>query len=67
MTNDIFPIDTCVITLLTLEWLGALMIKHVFLQNGQVLGNCNYKLRSTLIFWSILLQLTLSEDQRLHR
>ncbi len=34
MTNDVFLIDTCIITLLTLKWLGALMIEHVFLQNS---------------------------------
>lgn len=45
MTNDIFSIDTCVITLITLEWLGALMIEHVFLEKRQLLGNFNCKLR----------------------
>lgn len=44
MTIDIFSIDTCVITLLTLEWLGALMIEHVFLEKRQLLGN--YKLQT---------------------
>lgn len=34
MTNDIFLVDTCVVTLLTLERLGAFMIKHVFLENN---------------------------------
>lgn len=34
VANDILPIDTCVITFFTLERLGALMIEHVFLQNG---------------------------------
>lgn len=34
MAKDIFLIDTCVVTLITLERLGALMIEHVFLQNS---------------------------------
>lgn len=35
MANDIFPVDTCVITLFALERLGALVIEHVFLQNSR--------------------------------
>lgn len=35
MTDDIFPVDTCVITFITLERFGALMIEHVFLQKSQ--------------------------------
>lgn len=34
VADDIFPVDTCVITLLTLERLGAFMIEHVFLQSS---------------------------------
>lgn len=34
VAKDIFLVDTCVITLLALEWLGALVIEHVFLQNS---------------------------------
>lgn len=35
MANDIFLIDTRVITLVTLKRFGALMVEHVFLQNSE--------------------------------
>lgn len=71
MAKDVFLVDTGVITLVTLEWLLALVVEHVLLQNTQtdrrVSEDAVRAAISQGVCGGISTTGTLSEDQRLQR